>query len=125
MLDSDSSESDRDGSDDDLSDAEDVNLRRAVRERAAADAQRQRQRQLQQQPNRPVASEDVEEEDDDVVLCGDASGGGGGSMGGAPRLVQGVNAGKIGPELAKLRAAQVRRVGTLHHVILRSHNTIS
>lgn len=130
-MDSDSSESDRDLSDDDLSDAEDAHLRRAVRERAAAadDAQRRQRQQTADTTTAPTRTTsttaaaattttttpgggDVEEEDDEELLCGDASagngdnGGGGGGSGVAPRPVQGVNAGQIGPELAKLRAAQ-------------------
>jgi len=97
-------ESDSSGSDvpsDDNSDAEDTLLREALRARAAAaapqdDRQQHSRRPQQQQPPLAQAVDDDEEE----VLCGDASGGG------RPRLVQGVNAGKIGPELARLRAAQ-------------------
>ena len=135
LLDSDSSESDRDQSDDDdVSDAEDAQLRRAVRERAAQQHhQQQRQRHklagandASHNNNRADEEDEEDEEDEDVMLCGDASGGGGGGGGvgagaaaeAAPRLVQGVNAGQIGPELAKLRRGGKKKKKTRPQFIL-------
>ena len=90
----DTSESDI-SDDDDVSDAEDAALRRRVRERAAEPPARSGA------PTPAPAPARAADDDERAVLCGDAS-----APNAAPRRVQGVNTGRVGPELAKLRAAQ-------------------
>ena len=122
----DSDDSDSFVSDSDVSDAEDALLRRRVRERfanprafaddAAGEVEVEVRAPPAPAPDAPPGRSAAPDaaaaappspalsEDERVVLCGDASAPSGGP--GARGPVLGVNAGSVGPELAKLRAAQ-------------------